>query len=388
LGKTDAAQPSYMPQLDALRFFAVLGVMVAHNWHPRRLPWIFGDLDWAGLGVRLFFVLSGFLITGILIGCRNTADRTGVSLMFFIRRFYIRRILRIFPIYYLVVFIALAVNLEPAREIWGWLLTYTTNVYITLHNEWIGRLGHFWSLAVEEQFYFIWPWIVLMSPRKRVLPILLFFIALAPVYRFYAYMNFPFDIGAMDFKAATFLFGNIDSLAIGALLALLWNSRIPKEKLRGYLTRLVLPTGVIIYMASLILYHYRIQPLVFFVFGDLAAALMFAWLIGAAALGFRNIPGKLLELPALVYLGKISYGIYVYHYLVPLMLVPILAWFGYELVIPGRLNFLLSSVLTIAIASLSWHLFEFPINGLKRYFEYLPKPAAEALHPQFSGNPE
>ena len=75
---------SYMPQLDALRFFAVLGVMVAHNWHPRGLPWLLSDLaiEWAGLGVRLFFVLSGFLITGILLDCRELARESGRSRLF------------------------------------------------------------------------------------------------------------------------------------------------------------------------------------------------------------------------------------------------------------------------------------------------------------------
>jgi peptidoglycan/LPS O-acetylase OafA/YrhL len=68
--KTSAVSQNYMPQLGALRFFAVLGVMVAHLWHPRLLPWLLGDLDWAGLGVRLFFVLSDFLITDILLDCR------------------------------------------------------------------------------------------------------------------------------------------------------------------------------------------------------------------------------------------------------------------------------------------------------------------------------
>lgn len=371
-----------MPQLDALRFFAVLGVMVAHNWHPRRLPWLLGDLDWAGLGVRLFFVLSGFLITGILLDCRNEAEKNKGTTGFFIRQFYIRRILRIFPIYYLVVFITLIVDLPPAREIWVWLLTYTSNIYITIHNEWIGRLGHFWSLAVEEQFYLVWPWIVLFVPRKRLVPILLFFIALAPVYRLYAYINFPFDIGAMDFKAATFPFGNLDSLAIGAILAFAWNSKLPKETLQKYLAFAVLPAGVVLYTLSLVLYHYDIAPVVFFVIGDLAAALIFAWLVNAAGLGFKGWTGKLLEFSPFIYLGKISYGIYVYHYFMPLILVPVLGRFGYELYVPGRMNFILSTILTIAIASISWHWIEAPINGLKKRFTYSPESKSMNVAPE------
>jgi peptidoglycan/LPS O-acetylase OafA/YrhL len=362
---------NYMPQLDALRFFAVLGVMVAHLWHPMRLPWLFGDLDWAGLGVRLFFVLSGFLITGILLDCRNRAEKNGISPMFFIRQFYARRFLRIFPIYYLVVFITIIIDLPPAREIWGWLITYTTNIYITVNNEWVGRLGHFWTLAVEEQFYLIWPWIILFIPRKRLLPIMVFFISLSPIYRMFAYNMYPFDIGAMDFKAATLTPANLDSLAIGALLALLWNSNIPRHVLQKYLTRLVLPIGLILYTICLVLYHYRIKPSVFFIAGDFSASLIFAWLIGAAGLGFKGWIGKILELSPLNYLGKITYGIYVYHYFAPLILVPVLAPFGYQLQVPGFRNFILSGLLTIAVASLSWHWFELPINNLKRHFQYI-----------------
>jgi peptidoglycan/LPS O-acetylase OafA/YrhL len=373
---------NYMPQLDALRFFAVLGVMVAHLWHPNRLPWLFGDLDWAGLGVRLFFVLSGFLITGILLDCRRTAGKTGMSTMFFIRQFYARRFLRIFPIYYLVVIIALIVNLPPAREIWGWLITYTTNVYITVNNEWIGRFGHFWTLAVEEQFYLIWPWIILLIPRKRLLPVMLFFISLGPIYRLFAYKLYPFDIGAMDFKAATLTLGNLDSLTIGALLALAWRSNIPKQTLQKYMTRIVLPVGLLLYTICLVFYHYRIKPSVFFVLGDFSAALVFAWLISSAGLGFKGLAGKVLELKPLNYLGKITYGIYVYHYFPPLILAPLLSRFGYELRVPGLTNFVLSGLVTLVVASISWHWLEQPINNFKRYFQYASPSADHKPEPR------
>jgi peptidoglycan/LPS O-acetylase OafA/YrhL len=361
---------AYMPQLDALRFLAVLGVMVAHNWHPRRLPWLLGDLDWAGLGVRLFFVLSGFLITGTLLGCRNMAETNSQPATVFLQQFYIRRFLRICPIYYLVVFILILTDVPPARDIWPWLMTYTTNFYITLNNEWVGRMGHFWTLAVEEQFYLIWPWLVLFAPRKWLLPTIIGMIPLSSAYRLYAYRNFPFDIGAMDFKAATLILANVDILAVGALLSLMWNSSLAKETLQLYLTRLILPFGLTIYVICLVLFHHRLKPAFFFVIGDFAAALICAWLVSSAALGFKGKLGKLLMSPILRYLGKISYGLYVYHYLMPLILVPIFRHFGVTLHVPGLLNFILSTLLTIAIASLSWWLFELPINNLKRYFEY------------------
>jgi peptidoglycan/LPS O-acetylase OafA/YrhL len=366
-----------MPQLDALRFFAVLAVMVAHNWHPSKLPGPLGDLDWAGLGVRLFFVLSGFLITGILLDCRGKVDSTAQPAMFFVRQFYARRFLRIFPIYYLVIFIALLVNLESSREVWGWLITYTTNVYITFYGDWVGSLGHFWTLAVEEQFYLIWPWLVLFLPRKWLIPAMLLTIPLSAAYRLYAYIHFPFDIGAMDFKAGTLTIANLDTLGIGALLALVWNSNISKERLQKVLSRVVLPAGLILYAICLALYHYGIKPSVFFVAGDFAAALIFVWLISAAGRGFHGVVGKILEFPPLLYLGKITYGIYVYHNLTPLLIMPVFNYLGIPYQVPGLLNFVISSILTIGIASLSWHLLELPINNLKRYFLYAPKASQE-----------
>lgn len=368
-----------MPQLDALRFFAVLGVLVAHNWHPKRLPWLFGDLDWAGLGVRLFFVLSGFLITGILLDCRRLAEDTSQTPFYFIRQFYMRRFLRIFPIYYFVIILALLLNVPPAREIWIWLVTYTTNVYITVFDTWVGRLGHLWSLAVEEQFYLIWPWLILFAPRKWLIPSMLLIISIAPAYRFYAYQNFPFDIGAMDFKAATLTLASLDSLGIGALVALLWRSNIQKEVLQKYLSRLVLPTGLLLYIATIVLYHYRIKPSVFFTLADLATAMIFAWLVSSSGMGFSGVTGRLLLFPPLIYLGRISYGIYLYHYFMPLILTPIFNYFQIPYQVPGLLNFVLSSLLTLGIASLSWRFIEAPINNLKNHFQYRPKLGTTSL---------
>jgi peptidoglycan/LPS O-acetylase OafA/YrhL len=335
----------------------------------------------------MFFVLSGFLITGIILDSRKTAEQIGTSPFYVIRQFYARRFLRIFPIYYLVIITALIVNLPPAREVWIWLVTYTTNIYITIYGDWAGRFGHFWTLAVEEQFYLIWPWIILFIPRKRLLPIIMFIISLGPLYRIYAYNLYPFDIGAMDFKAGTFTLGSFDSLAIGALIALAWRAEISKTILQKYLTRLALPGGLILYVICLILYHYRIKPSVFFVVGNSAASLIFVWLISSAGLGFKGLFGKVLELRPLSYLGKITYGIYVYHNFVPLILVPSLSRLGFELHVPGFTNFFLSGIVTIIIASLSWYLFELPINRLKRHFEYVSKStrSAQSIEMSLSG---
>ncbi|MEO8354719.1 MAG: acyltransferase [Chloroflexota bacterium] len=367
-------QSNYMPQLDALRFFAVLGVLVSHFWIPKGLVWLFTDMDWGWMGVRLFFVLSGFLITGILLDARQVAENTTLTPLYLIRQFYARRFLRIFPVYYLVIGIALLLNIPLVREIWIWLITYTTNIYISLSNTWIGNFSHFWSLAVEEQFYLIWPCLILFLPRKWLSPLIVLAILVAPIYRFWGYQIYRHDISPFDFKAATFTLASLDSLGMGALLALHWRDSAGREKTRKYASRLVLPIGFFLYVTTLALYHYHIKPSVFFTLNDFALSLIFFWLVSGAAMGFKAATGKILSFPMFVYLGKISYGIYIYHYFMPLILVPVLNGLGFKLQTPGPLNFILASALTIAVASISWHLFEYPINNLKRYFQYGPAP--------------
>ncbi|MEJ2601142.1 MAG: acyltransferase [Anaerolineales bacterium] len=359
---------TYLPQLDSLRVFAILGVLVLHYLNPPSLPWIFKFLNWGHLGVRLFFVLSGFLITGILIDCRDQAEKTPNTSLFSIRQFYIRRFLRIFPIYYLVLAIVLFFNVPPSREIWPWLVSYTSNIYIWLHQTWIGSVGHFWTLAVEEQFYLIWPWLVLFAPRKKLIFAILGIILLAPLFRYYAITQYPEDFYNGLRTTGTFTFASLDSLGIGALLSIVY--RYKRETLIKYLTRIVLPAGIGALLLLDLLAYYKLKFRLLITFEDIAYALIFCWLIGKASLSFKGIPGKILEFKPLIYLGKISYGVYIYHPLVPLLLASIFHQFGATYPETGWFTFFTSSTITILIASLSWFLFEKPINRLKRYFRY------------------
>ena len=128
----------YMPQLDALRAIAV-GAVILHHFLPlgRFIPYDF--VTFGDLGVRLFFVLSGFLITGILLKCKSKVDLGDESPSFELRQFYVRRFLRIFPVYYLTLAIVAILNVPTVRTTFFWHLSYLSNVYFALRGGFDGR---------------------------------------------------------------------------------------------------------------------------------------------------------------------------------------------------------------------------------------------------------
>lgn len=131
-------------------------------------------------GVTLFFVLSGFLITRILL------LQKGQPLKKSLKVFYVRRVFRIFPVYYAVLIVLLLIDFEKISSLWVWLFTYTINIYESVNNTVdVGHFNHFWSLALEEQFYLVWPLIVFLIPLKRFVWMTLVLIAASTYYKFY-----------------------------------------------------------------------------------------------------------------------------------------------------------------------------------------------------------
>src|SRR6188474_573227 len=163
-----SASKPRMPQLDGLRTLAVTAVAVSH-WTP---DFLVGIVPW-GTGVQLFFVLSGFLITGILLRSRPTDH--GVPLSNALRVFYARRFLRIFPLYYGVLVLCLLLGAGTIYQTWPWHFSYVTNFYYWRYghgDEVSDPFLHFWSLSVEEQFYLMWPLIVLVASPRTLLILL------------------------------------------------------------------------------------------------------------------------------------------------------------------------------------------------------------------------
>ncbi len=347
-----------MPQLDALRAFAVAGV-VLHHYVPHPGLGIF-----AIAGVKLFFVLSGFLITRLLLVARRDVDVGRQRRIAALGEFYARRVLRIFPLYYLVVVVPVVVDLPPAREILPWLLSYTLNFHMASLGEYVDHFAHFWTLAVEEQFYLVWPWLILFAPRPALLPAVLGLIAVAPAFRLYGVIT---DLNQIALFVSPF--ASLDSLGMGALLALVAGGECPRTRLTSWCReRLALPAclagTVVLYFTAFHSPWWRAGLVAF----DLVLAMLFARLIGTVARQSRQgLAGAVLECRPLVYLGRISYGIYVYHLFTPLGVALLARWIGWDI---DRGNWAVlggaAAVATVGVASLSWHIFEYPINKLKR----------------------
>ncbi len=358
-----------MPQLDGLRAFAVAMVLCYHFYRPIR-----SYVHLGGIGVRVFFVLSGFLITGILLRTRLEMDGRGGHRGHALGRFYIRRMLRIFPLFYFVLAIAWIGKVAGVRPALGWHAAYLSNVYFFLENSahpgrWGGQVSHLWSLAVEEQFYLLWPWVILFARRRWLPGIALALAALGPVFRFVVTRLTGNDI------TPVLLPGCIDSLALGAYLAMSVLPEFKDHPLVRPVGPAVLGAGAALFAACLASEHFGGFEGFRMVSFDLAIAILGLWLVARASRGMGGIAGKVLEWAPLRYLGTISYGIYVYHLLMPALLPKVTRRLGLpDLLAPlgdQTLPFLLFyTCVTVVVAALSWHLFEAPINRLKDRFEY------------------
>ena len=346
-------------QIDGLRCWAVLAVIVAHTFAE---DFALNRLQLGFLGVRLFFVISGFLITGILLRSRRSVelegrgDRGGV-----LKSFYARRVLRIFPAYYGLVFVLSVLGLRSLIDTVGWHLLYLSNVLFAVRESWLPPLGHFWSLAVEEQFYLVWPFVILYTPRHLLLRVMVLAVVTAPLFRFALAAQTGSDIAARALTPA-----NMDALGVGAVLA--WWSMYRPESLRTLVGGLFVAGGLVVAVGlGLTLvdaaWAARVAGL------DFGVSLLFGAVVATAAAGTFSGPARsLLEAPAVTYLGRVSYGMYLIHNVVPFLLQRV------DVPVPGRgiERFVLVSIVTVVMASLSWRWWEQPINRQKRRFPYVP----------------
>lgn len=345
----------HIPELDGIRAIAALMVMFFHLPMPTAdVPWL-GPIKAATVfgqsGVDLFFVLSGFLITRILLRAKRSDS--------YFSRFYIRRSLRIFPLYYffLVIYYLTYPILIGRQEIGivdiGAYALYLQNITPLFKFDPLGP-NHYWSLAIEEHFYLLWPLVVRHASMQQLSWIIGVCIAGAATLR-----GFTFPLETVS--TYHFTLTRIDALAAGAGLAVFELSRgISNRDFRAAVTLLVISLmGCVVVLAA----GGRSGGAFGEIFKFTFLALLYAFFIlSALTLNSQNPVRRILRFRLLAKIGAISYGLYVYHqwcYRVVAYLVPDLFW---------PVFMALQLILPFFVAWASFSLLERPILKLKRYF--------------------
>jgi peptidoglycan/LPS O-acetylase OafA/YrhL len=293
--------------------------------------------------------------------------------------FYARRFLRIFPAYYAALLAAALLGLPLVRESLPWHLAYLSNHYIAARGSWPDApVCHLWSLAVEEQFYLVWPALVLLAPARRLAALFAAAVCLGPACR-----ALLAGLDGHTVRSSVFTACCLDSLGLGALLALLRHHGA--DRARSWLCRGSLALGLALFAASAGSSLLGAGGLFRAAAKYGSYALLSTWLVDRACDGFAGAGRRLLECRPLAYLGAISYGVYLYHDFVPAALRaldvgprPTAAW-------GGAVKFLYVLAVTLPVAALSWHLFERPLNGLKKWFPYVRPAAGPAARPARAG---
>jgi len=329
-----SSQHRYYPALDGVRAFAALLVIVFHT-QQFGVP-IPGPVNFGQTGVDLFFVLSGFLITSGLLNARH-GDWSEV------RTFYGRRSLRIFPLYYGCLALCAAFGAIYSWPFWVYLQNFWISFRLPIYGP-----PHFWSLAVEEQFYLFWPFLVLFAPRRHLLKLLWFMILLVIMCRFAM---------ALDGRD-TFSFTptRLDGLAAGGILAVLQSHGVLQRWRSVLLSNMVISAILLAGLSAI--YRQTNNPYFITVKYALLAA-MYSGLIGWLLCTPESRTSIFFSLRPLRYIGRISYGLYVWHPFVLGITFHYLRNYSYWV------QAAIGIPVVFAVATVSWYGFERPILKLK-----------------------
>lgn len=347
----------YFKNLDGVRGIAALMVMVFHFFLA--LPtsqgapsFLLKASGFGQTGVTLFFVLSGFLITRILIWSKQSKGYFG--------KFYWRRSLRIFPLYYsflLIYYFALPHLLGNKQVPFNeqlYFYGYLQNFAETFNWQTMGP-HHFWSLAVEEHFYLFWPLLVYLFNPRRLSYVIGILVLGALVLRYFMVKD--------GMEVFYFTFTRIDALALGSLLAIFelknWFKPANSNKFLLLLVLVTLPTLFVWFSAS-----GEGQSIVQ-VYKYLLIALLYFALLGLVlSLGNKHLVNKFLSNRMLLFTGKISYGLYVYH--------PLAYTICFRFIFNGYwlIGLMIGFVMAYAMATVSFYLIEKPFLRLKDRFNY------------------
>jgi peptidoglycan/LPS O-acetylase OafA/YrhL len=334
-----------IPTLDGMRGIAVILVLLFH------FAWTFPGEDpaaahgileklvvqvhaflWSGwIGVDLFFVLSGYLITRGLVAPSTGALGTRM------KKFWMRRVLRIFPLYYAVTIVGTGVALAAAGYVPGapyWLYMQNYALAFDPPDQALKWVAHFWSLAIEEQFYFVWPIVALTVPRRRLIPLILGLVGFVVFIRVGVLFK-GMSVGplAAFFKDDDYIrkfvyratFTRADGLLLGAFVAVTQREALhPVAKIWRrlrfplFVSTAVALAGLYVIANGLNDYDRRVMAIGYF-----AMALLFASAVSMCAdTGIPERARRFLTFRPLVACGKVSYGMYIFHWPLVVVLVP------------------------------------------------------------------
>jgi peptidoglycan/LPS O-acetylase OafA/YrhL len=338
-------------QLDALRAFAVLVVMIHHYRKT--------DFFLSGFGATLFFVLSGFFVTRTLLKLKNGITAGRLNITGALKTFYVKRWLRLWPLYYLVLALTLLLNVEHARSSILWNVAFLSNLQVLLTGNWNGRFSPLWSLSVLEQFYLVWPALVLLCPRQRMFSLVLCTIAMGPLYRLLCLVS-----DASPLYWCVVPFASFDQLGCGALLALCMEpdaSKISRERIQWFAGAVCVPVFLVLLAGKSL----KINPCGSAIYIGLIASFSFVWLVNRIVAGFTGWPKTVFESPLLCHMGRMSYSIFLLHNFTEL-LVP--KYNFLRPVLESNYKAVLLIPLTLLLAHLSWCIVESPILSLRRKY--------------------
>ena len=367
--------------LDGLRAVAFL---IVFFFHTRNLP--FG---W--MGVQLFFVLSGFLITDILLRMKEQLPRSK-----FFTKFYGRRFLRIFPLYYfylilltLLIFFLPSLDLKALNseigngflnQIWVSAFYMFDFFHGSAFFERSRFFTHLWSLSVEEQFYLLWPLLIFLVPRDKFKQLCFTSIGLGFLFRLaitlvYRTQVFPLLLSDPQQAVNVLPFSHLDAFALGAYIS---RFEIPRPRLQLLVLIIVIPilgllTDYLSKGTVTLALGYDLPMTGFYkeVWGYTALNYLFAVLIYCVAR--TNFLTSILEIAPLRYLGKISYGLYVYHYGIIAIVTALFRKYDLPYSLRSPQMFVAAMGATLVAATLSFYLLEKPIINLKdKFFRVSP----------------
>ena len=377
---TKPIQPSastltaHFPALDGLRGLAILlmlfNMLNLLEPQPGVIAYVFGHITFVGwIGVQLFFVLSGFLITGILIDTQRAKN--------YYSGFYVRRALRIFPLYFGVLAVAFillpAIGIVPSRvamdqssQIWLW--TYLSN-WPTVFGTGSHAFPHFWSLAVEVQFYLLWPLLIRSRSPEQCVWLCLSVAVISFVTR--CILAFA-GVGVESIYENSLC--RMDALALGGAVAAALRMTHWKDRLVAMRDKFLL-WAIMLALIGFVTTRFNYSTLLGETIGYTIVSLIFMlFLIAAAGADMAGSSGwgRALRFPPLRMLGKYSYAMYVFHK-------PLHDYVGRPLVAAMHLDvsasvplaatyIVIGIVVTFAVAFVSWHVYEKHFLNLKRFF--------------------